>query len=191
MTTFVSADHHFGHQNILQYRDAYDTLDEMNEDLVTRWNETVSPDDNVYYLGDLVMGQRASTLQWVSRLHGLIHLVPGNHDHVHPMHMNKHNEEWQHKWSVAYYTAGIEKIWPVDNVFEWRDMNIQMCHFPYEGDHTEEERYLEWRPKRSAVDFLLHGHVHHLWKRRDNQVNVGVDVWDYRPVAVAEALSLT
>ena len=186
MTLFLSSDHHWGHENILKWRDAYDTLDEMNEDLVTRWNETVSPEDSVYYLGDLVMGQRADTLQWVSRLNGLIYLVPGNHDHVHPMHMEKRNEAWQDKWSQMYIDAGIEAIMPTTNFFSWGEISFLLCHFPFEGDHTDEERYTEWRPEPIGADFLLHGHVHDLWKRNGNQINVGVDVWDFRPVSIDE-----
>jgi calcineurin-like phosphoesterase family protein len=190
MSLFLSSDHHFGHAAILKYREGYSSLEEMNEDLVARWNDTVSPEDTVYYLGDLVMGQRADTLQWVSRLNGLIYLVPGNHDHVHPMHMDRRNKEWRDKWSQMYLDAGIEAILPPEVSFTWGDTEIKLCHFPYEGDHTEEERYEEWRPKRGNTDFLLHGHVHSLWKANGDQINVGVDVHDFRPVRIEDLLTL-
>ena len=68
-----------------------------------------------------------------------------------------------------------------------------MCsHFPYRGDSREHERY----PDHRAVDngaVLLHGHVHERWKVRDRQVNVGVDVWDFRPITdhqILEAISV-
>lgn len=36
----------------------------------------------------------------------------------------------------------------------------------------------------------LHGHVHEKWRVLGRQVNVGVDVWDYRPVAEADPVTV-
>lgn len=198
MSLFLSSDHHFGHDNILKWRDRYKdgTLEEMNEDLVTRWNETVSPGDTVYYLGDAVMGQRDVNLNWFSKLHGEIWLIPGNHDHVHHMHRRKRNQAWRDKWWDMYIGDRFVSILPSVTHFDWDGTRIKMCHFPYEGDHTEEERYEEWRPTPGTEEVLLHGHVHDLWKVRPynhegrviRQINVGVDVHDFRPVSIEEVL---
>lgn len=37
---------------------------------------------------------------------------------------------------------------------------------------------------------MVCGHIHELFQVVDNVVNVGVDVWDYKPVKLDEALSL-
>lgn len=50
------------------------------------------------------------------------------------------------------------------------------------GDHMAEERFMEHRPKNEG-NWLLHGHVHSAWKVKDKQINVGVDVWDYKPIS--------
>ena len=31
--------------------------------------------------------------------------------------------------------------------------------------------------------WLLHGHVHEKWRQQGRMVNVGVDVWDFTPIA--------
>lgn len=62
---------------------------------------------------------------------------------------------------------------------------FKMCHMPYVGDSRHIERYQEWRPK-DAGGWLLHGHVHEVWRMRGRMINVGVDVNQFRPVGLAE-----
>jgi calcineurin-like phosphoesterase family protein len=52
--------------------------DEMDEEMVKRWNETVRPNDKVYHLGDVVMNRKS--LKIMSRLNGDKVLIRGNHD---------------------------------------------------------------------------------------------------------------
>ena len=50
---FVTSDTHFSHARISELADRpYSTVDEMNDDLVRRWNDTVPPDSVVLHLGD-------------------------------------------------------------------------------------------------------------------------------------------
>lgn len=66
-------------------------------------------------------------------------------------------------------------------------VNFLMSHLPYEGDHTEDERYNEYRLPNEGMP-LLCGHVHEAWKFRGNQFNVGVDVNNFRPVTANEVV---
>ena len=51
---YFIADPHFGHENILKLCDRpFSSVEEMDELLIRRWNETVSDEDTVYLLGDL------------------------------------------------------------------------------------------------------------------------------------------
>ena len=47
----------------------------------------------------------------------------------------------------------------------------------------------ESQVRRDRV-FLV-GHVHDLFKICKNAINVGVDVWDYRPVSLADLLDMS
>lgn len=62
------------------------------------------------------------------------------------------------------------------------------CHLPYQGDSHDDRRFVGQRPADAGL-VLLHGHVHERWKVNGRQVNVGVDVWDYRPVSDPQILS--
>jgi calcineurin-like phosphoesterase family protein len=83
--TFVTADPHFSHWGVCKFlRDdgtklrPWDNPDEMDEALVTYWNETVRPKDTVYVLGDFCINRRG--LQNAGKLNGRKILVKGNHD---------------------------------------------------------------------------------------------------------------
>lgn len=80
MTTFFTADTHFGdHRTINIWRRPFGDSSEMDAVLVERWNATVSPDDEVWHLGDFA--RRADTVHaLLERLHGRKHLVRGNND---------------------------------------------------------------------------------------------------------------
>lgn len=60
-------------------------------------------------------------------------------------------------------------------------LDFHLCHFPYTGDHTAEDRFQKYRPKDDGR-ILLHGHVHQAYKVKGRCINVGVDVWDLKPV---------
>lgn len=76
---YLSADHHFGHRNILKHENRpFDSIEEMDLALVTYWNEIVRPEDIVYYLGDISMSKKG--LETAELLNGKITLIMGNHD---------------------------------------------------------------------------------------------------------------
>lgn len=85
MNTFLIADTHFGHANMNTFvRDdgtplrPFQNVEEMNEEMVQRWNAVVSPRDKVYHLGDVAIPR--SGLQYLERLNGRKVLIKGNHD---------------------------------------------------------------------------------------------------------------
>jgi len=56
----------------------WDDPQEMDEEMIRRWNERVRPNDKVYHLGDVVINRKA--LPTLSRLNGDKVLIRGNHD---------------------------------------------------------------------------------------------------------------
>lgn len=83
--TFLIADNHFGHKNIVNFTSSdgsklrdFESSEEMDEHMVDRWNATVSPSDRVYMLGDMVI--KRSSIPILGRLKGRKILVRGNHD---------------------------------------------------------------------------------------------------------------
>lgn len=158
----------------------FSDVNQMNEHLVQKWNEVVGPDDEVYVLGDIAMNKLWVTV-YVPRLNGIKHLISGNHDNCHPLHY-KQNEEKRQRMFKLYYNAGFTSI-QTEMTIRIADQKVKLHHMPYKSDHTKDERYSELRPKDDG-GWLLHGHVHDLWKIKDKQINVGVDVWNFTPVPI-------
>lgn len=85
-SVFLTSDTHFGHAGVCRFmRDdgvtklrPWDNPDEMDEEMIRRWNDTVRPGDKVYHLGDVVINRKA--LKTLSRLNGDKVLIKGNHD---------------------------------------------------------------------------------------------------------------
>jgi len=76
-----TSDHHFGHANIIRYSDRpFGSVWEMDETFITNWNEAVGPEDTVYHLGDIFLGDLGAAKRIRERLHGRICLIRGNHD---------------------------------------------------------------------------------------------------------------
>jgi calcineurin-like phosphoesterase family protein len=85
--TFLVSDTHFGHAGVCRFTHPDDPEvklrpwsdpDEMDEEMVRRWNERVRPTDKVYHLGDVVINRRA--LRTLHRLNGDKVLIRGNQD---------------------------------------------------------------------------------------------------------------
>ena len=84
---FLVSDTHFGHAGVCRFTHPDDSTvklrpwtdpDEMDEEMIRRWNERVRPKDKVYHLGDVVINRKA--LKTLSRLNGDKVLIRGNHD---------------------------------------------------------------------------------------------------------------
>ena len=83
---FLVSDTHFGHAGVCKFlRDdgvtklrPWDNPEDMDEEMVKRWNDTVRPNDKVYHLGDVVINRKA--LKILDRLNGDKVLIKGNHD---------------------------------------------------------------------------------------------------------------
>lgn len=82
--TFLIADTHFGHRNIIGYenRPFADAAD-MDRRLIENWNAVVSPEDRVLVLGDFALAPAARVRELLETLHGHKTLVMGNHDRAH------------------------------------------------------------------------------------------------------------
>jgi calcineurin-like phosphoesterase family protein len=83
---FLVSDTHFGHTGVCRFTRndgvtklrPWDDADEMDEEMIRRWNDRVRPTDKVYHLGDVVINRKA--LKTLTRLNGDKVLIRGNHD---------------------------------------------------------------------------------------------------------------
>ena len=77
---WLTSDLHFGHDRMFVWGvRGYSSVEEMNEAQVEKWNAKASDEDDIYVLGDFMLGDK-SNIKYIERLKGNIHLVYGNHD---------------------------------------------------------------------------------------------------------------
>lgn len=75
---WFTGDPHYGHFNIIKYcKRPFATVEEMDSKLIANHNSVVSPDDDVYILGDIAFSNPA---EYIGRLNGRKFLIRGNHD---------------------------------------------------------------------------------------------------------------
>lgn len=176
---WFTADTHFYHQAMVEkgWR-LFPTVEEMNECLIEKWNQYVGKRDTVWHLGDVGMGSTPRTLDLIrTRLRGTKHLITGNHDKVWPG-----NRDW-HK----HFPAFMESF---QSISPWSRRTIAgrqvvISHLSYIGDHTEKDRFAQWRFPNLGLP-QLHGHVHTEWHKLGNMFNVGVDMNNFHPVSLDE-----
>lgn len=135
---FYIADCHFGHDRIRELDGRpFDSVEEMDAEMLARWNETVRPKDEVVILGDLCWGKGEQANELLAQLHGKKYLVAGNHDRL--FLRDKTFEAEQFEWIKPYA--------------ELRDngRKLVLCHYPiicYNGQYHGDSTY------------MLYGHVH-------------------------------
>jgi calcineurin-like phosphoesterase family protein len=194
---FFTSDPHFWHARVIEYcARPYATVEEMNEDMIKKWNETVKPEDTVYCLGDFSMAFRSVEI-YSFRLNGVRKLVPGNHDMAHSYHKRSKKKENQEKW-IQKYKDYMWDVLPEQFVLDIPGVGtFNLCHHPYAGPYELEgghDKYKDWRPTDDGR-ILICGHVHDSWKTKRSpngtlMINVGVDVWDFKPVSLDEIVAL-
>jgi calcineurin-like phosphoesterase family protein len=164
MTIFFTADTHFGHGKIISYCNRpYATADEMDADLIRRWNEVVKPDDTVYHLGDLAFRNRESAFH---QLNGQKHLIIGNHD-------------GRKVIVLPWASQPVTELFLTIKDAEGIDRELFLYHYPVE----------EWDGFYRGV-IHLHGHVHgkQLHPCEKIRVDVGVDRFNFTPVTIDQIL---
>ena len=176
MAHLFTADLHFGHNFVAGLR-GFDSAEEHDEFMIDNINGGTHEDDILWILGDIGIRTDEETLDKVGRLKGRKMLISGNHDSTHPMHKNA----WKYQAKalrVFEYVAPFQRL-------RLGGEDIMLSHLPYAGDHSDEDRYDQYRLKDEGLP-LLCGHVHDAWHKFKHQWNVGVDFGS--PVREAEII---
>jgi len=162
MAVFFTGDTHFGHGGARGlYRRPFPSVAAMDAVMLERWNAVVQPEDEVWHLGDFALGLEAATMATLlDQLHGRKHLVIGNNDGT--------TTTGLPGWASMQHYAEIAV----------EGTALVLCHYAFRS----------WR-NMSRGWINLHGHSHGRLKPMPRQADVGVDVWGFRPVALAEILA--
>jgi calcineurin-like phosphoesterase family protein len=181
-TMWFTSDWHFGHSNVLGFGPGrpFDNIAAHDAELIARHNAVVAPDDEVWVLGDVALGDLTTSLACCAAMNGRSYLLCGNHDRP----TMARGADKAHHWAQRYRDeGGFTEVIIEDSITIALPSGTEVLasHYPYAGDATTTERFIDRRPVDQG-QWLVHGHVHHRWRVRARQINVGVDAWHYRPV---------
>ena len=180
---YFTSDLHIGHKNIIEFDNRpFSSVEEMNEELVKRWNNKVKPGDLVYCLGDLFWkGDSDFVQRTLKQLYGNIILIRGNHD------------SFLHNADNKKFLATVKDYDDIKVTLQ--NGEIRRCILSHYPIHFYNGHY--------HGTIMLYGHVHSThennlvnqyarWLNENRcpveMYNVGCMHWNYEPVTLDEIL---
>lgn len=167
--TWLTSDWHLGHANVITYdRRPFRDVDEMQTEIVNRYNSRVMLGDSVLFLGDILFsGSKESAKTLLDSMLGTKILIRGNHD--------RRSRQW-------YLDVGFSDVLK-SAVIDLPEIGRVLCtHNPLEA------------AKHPEVQYVLHGHKHSTGPmprgKEAGWLDVGVVAWDYFPVRFDEAIAM-
>ena len=169
---FATSDLHFGHDRAFVWgARGFKSIEEHDAEMIKRWNEVVTAEDDVYILGDLMLGDNAHGIQCLSQLNGKLHILTGNH-----------------------CTAARQKLYhTLENMVEfcgcattikYKKKQLYLSHYPTITSNMEANPH-------QAV-FNLYGHTHQTTNFYNGQpfmYHVGVDSHNCYPVLLDDVIT--
>jgi len=195
MAIFFTSDSHFSHKNTMKYCGRpFWTTAQCDEAMIERWNSVVGPEDTVYHLGDVAM--HTSPIERIlPRLNGKKILIVGNHDLMFDWFIKTRGQKFVDKMKDKYLKAGFSSIYPGGKTYTFPVKSdtgalldflvARLSHFPTKN--VTDSRYAQKHEAHRPIDdgtLNICGHVHTLFLKKGNNINVGVDVWDFYPVSL-------
>ena len=163
--TWLISDQHFFHYNIIGYCDRpFSSTEEMNKELVKRYNSLVRKQDGVIFCGDVGFKSAKRTVDTVKLLNGTKYLVKGNHDGQLIKYL-RDTETELFGWVKDHHTI------------DYKGVKLHITHRPTNdiGD----------------ADALVYGHTHNKTAElKVNSVCVCVEHWDYYPVNIEKVIDI-
>lgn len=176
---WFTSDLHFWHVKGIQYNTRpFKTIVEMNTCLIDNWNSCVKENDKIFIMGDFCLAGVEKTTEIIKQLNGYKVLIMGNHDY-----MNHKPDKW--------LKMGVDQV-HTHLSWTYGHTDLNLSHFPYKTFELDKREFRDMPSGCQLKDdgkYLLHGHVHRGWKRRNRMINVGVDVRDYYPMSLGDIFS--
>lgn len=168
---FLTSDLHMGHDREFVWKvRGYDSVQAMNLTQVQKWNEVVEDEDDVYALGDLMLGDPGN-IEFIKQLKGKIHIVLGNHDTT--------NREKMYR-----ELPNVVEVAEVGIRLKYKKHHFVLTHYPMLTGNLEKESLKQ-------MSLNLYGHTHQLTNFYNDMpfmYHVGVDSHDGIPVLLDDII---
>ena len=162
MKAYIISDTHFNHANIIRYCGRpFANVGEMNEAIVSNWNQAVGKDETIYHLGDFGFGTNEEIKALLDRLNGIKFLHRGNHDY--------------RRGISAWIECGFSEVTNKEIIIG----RYVLSHYPLHVGAGQINICGHIHDKELCGDF-----------DRDTHINVSVDVTDFKPVGFDSSIGI-
>ena len=162
---YITSDLHFGHNKPFLYQPrGFNSIEEHDNTIIQNWNNIVNDNDDVYVLGDLMLGDMEYGLNCLSQLKGKLHIIIGNHDT---------DNKIQHYYDLPNVVEIADVL-----IIKYNKYRFYLSHYPTITSNINDKHY-----------FLinLYGHTHQQTNFYENNCfmyHVGLDSHNNTPVSI-------
>lgn len=169
---YFTADMHLGHDAIRRHCNRpFETVEEMDEQLISNWNSKVTSQDIVYHVGDFAW---KNADYYLHRLNGNIVFILGNHDKaILAGKMSRRQIVKSHIHSITVKEKELSPTEDIDDLYPLKDkQHIVLCHYAMRS--WDRSHYGTW---------LCFAHSHGRKEPLGKSYDVGVDNNGYYPLS--------
>ncbi len=178
---YFTSDPHFCHDRDFVYVPrGFKSVTEMNEAIIKNINDKVSRNDNLYILGDIMLGQNTDEgIMCLSRLQGNKFIILGNHDTDAKVELIKKVPDVTILGLASLYKYGGRKFY--------------LSHYPTCTENFSIEKNsgkMKFTKPLGKQTVNLSGHTHSdkLWDERTFSYNVSLNAHNNYPVSIEEII---
>lgn len=169
---WITSDLHLNHDRPFIYQArGFDSVYDMNDTIIRNWNSVVSPDDDVYVLGDLMLNNN-DAIKIIKNLKGNIHIILGNHDTDERVRL--YNSCWN-VVEICYAT-----------VIKYNGYHFYLSHYPTICSNHDDDKPL----RKRMINLCGHTHTTDRFIDMDKGLiyHVELDAHDMKLVSIDEII---
>ena len=139
---YITSDTHFGHNKPFLYEPrGFKNIWEHDEQIIENWNKIVQPEDEIFHLGDVMLGDNNYGLSCIKQLKGNIHIIRGNHC------TNTRMQLYQSCYNVVEVCEG--------KFLNYNNYHFYLSHYPCLCSNHDNDKSLKAR----TISICGHSHV--------------------------------
>ena len=168
---YVTSDLHFNHDKEFIYEArGFKDIKEHDKALIENWNSIIGNDDDVYILGDIVMGtDKEYSKKCLEALNGRKHCLIGNHDTVRKMELYR---------ELGFLCYGYA------DMLDYKKWKFYISHYPTKVGGDKEKPL-----KKQIWNLCGHNHTDDKFSEmKENIYHCELDAQDMEPVSIEQII---
>lgn len=169
---WLCSDLHFCHDRDFIYKPrGFNSVHEMNEQIIKNFNEVVNWDDDLYILGDCFLNDNEEGMSYMRRLPGKKHIIWGNHCTTTRQELMK--------------LEGFDCL-GYGHVLQYRGYHFYLSHYPTLTSNYDDNKPL----KRRVVSLCGHSHTQNKFIDMDKGLifHVELDAHQNKPILIDDII---